>query len=119
MYNYKAKVIDIYDADTMTVEIDLGFYINYTQKIRLLGIDTPELRTKNVKEKHLAYEARDYIRDLLLDKYVTITTEKQGKYGRYLANVFYDDININNELICKGYAKPYYGGKRETWFGDE
>lgn len=116
MYEYKAKVIDIYDADTMTLEIYLGFHITVVEKVRLLGIDTPELRTKNLKEKELGYEARDYLCDLILGKEIIVTTEKQGKFGRYLANIFYDDININNELIRLGYAHPYDGGKRKPWF---
>jgi len=118
MYNYKAKVIDIYDADTMTLQIDLGFYISKVEKVRLMGIDTPELRTRNLREKELGYEARDYVRDLILNEEVIVTTEKKGKYGRYLVNIFYNDININNELIRKGYAKPYYGGKKEKWFDE-
>jgi len=116
MYNYKAKVLDVYDADTITLQIDLGFCISVKEKVRLIGIDTPELRTRNEREKALGYEARDYVRDLILGKEVTITTEKKGKYGRYLANVFYDDININNELIRLGYARAYDGGTREPWF---
>jgi len=116
MYNYRARVISIYDADTMTLEIDLGFHIKITEKVRLMGIDTPELRTKNKKEKKLGYEARDYLRELILNKEVIINTEKKGKFGRYLVDVYYDDININNELIRKGYAKSYDGGKKKKWF---
>lgn len=116
MYKYKATILSCYDSDTYTVLIDLGFNINLKEKIRLLGIDSPEIRTSNKKEKALAYEARDYIRKLIEGKEVIIETEKTGKYGRYLANVFYDDININNELIRLGYARPYDGGKREKWF---
>jgi len=107
MYNYKAKVLDIYDGDTMTVEIDLGFTIKFTAKLRLLGIDTPEIRSKDQTEKALAYEARDYLRNLLLNKEVTINTTKKGKYGRYLATIFYNNININDELLRLGYAKKY------------
>ena len=119
MYKYKAKVVDIYDADTLTLEIQLGFYITMVQKVRLIGIDTPELRTKDLREKELGYKARDSLRDLILEKEVEIETTKQGKYGRYLVNIFYDDININNELIRLGYAKPYFGGKKsKNWFDD-
>lgn len=116
MYNYKAKVLSIYDGDTMTLEIDLGFKISHIIKIRLAGIDTPEIRTKNKKEKELAYKVRDYLRNMLLNKEVIITTEKSGKYGRYLCHLYYDDTYINNHLIVLGYAKPYDGGKREPFF---
>jgi len=117
VYEYKATIIDIYDADTMTLEIDLGFNIKITEKVRLYGIDTPELRTKNKQEKKLGYEARDYLRNLLLDKDVTIQTikDKKGKFGRYLVVVYYEDDNINNHLIDLGYAKEYFGGTKEKW----
>lgn len=116
MYEYKCKVLSIYDADTMTVEVDLGFFIKHRIKIRLSGIDTPEIRTRNLEEKALAIEARDYVRDLLLDKEVIINTEKTGKYGRYLAIIRYNDININHKLIELGYARVYDGGTRQSWF---
>ena len=115
MYEYKAIVTDVYDGDTMTLDIQLGFHITFTQKVRLMGIDTPEIRTKNMCEKQLAYKARDYLRELLLNKMVMVTTEKQGKYGRYVVNLFYDDVNINNELIRLGFARVYDGGARQPW----
>ena len=116
MYEYKAKVLKIYDGDTCTLEFDLGFNIKFIEQVRLYGIDTPEIRTKNKKEKKLAYEARDFLRDMLLGETIEVRVHKEGKYGRYLVTILYDYKNINELLVEKGYARRYMGGKRTEWF---
>lgn len=116
MYHYKTKVISVYDGDTITVNIDLGFNLgikNY--KIRLYGIDTPEMRGP---EKILGKKIRDFVRGKILGKEIILHTfkDKKGKYGRILADVLYMENgvqkNLNKELIKLGYAKEYYGGKK-------
>ena len=107
MYTYNAEVIKVYDGDTITVNIDLGFGIIKSQtKIRLLGIDTPELRGE---EREAGLEAKKALMDLIMGKTVTIVTEKDktGKYGRYLGTIFLDNTNINLWMLDHGYAKPY------------
>jgi micrococcal nuclease len=116
MYNYKAKVIDVYDGDSITLEIDLGFHVKIVEKARVNGIDTPELRSHSTLEKDLAKTVRKYVRDLILDKEVEIISHKEGKYGRYLVDVGIDGKDLATELLRKGYAKPYDGGKKEPWF---
>ena len=107
MYEYKAKVIKVYDADTITVNMDLGFDVHITKSIRLADIDAPEIRGK---ERPEGLKARDFLRTLILDKEVIIKTERDrtGKYGRYICNVFYekDDltIHINDLLVKEGYV---------------
>ncbi len=106
-YKYKAYVTDVYDGDTITCDIDLGFGVVYKkQKIRLFGIDTPEIRGDE-REKGLI--SRDYLRNRILDKNIILQTkkDKKGKYGRYLGVVIYDSIDINNELVEKELAKKY------------
>jgi len=111
-YVYRAIVTEVYDGDTITVDIDLGFGVwMRDQTLRLYGIDTPELRKE---EKEHGLKVRDYVRDLILGKEVTIESfkGKKGKYGRWLATVFYDSshsgqINLNEELLIQGLAKPY------------
>lgn len=115
LHFYKAKVLEIYDADSVTISIDLGFNIQLTEKARLYGIDTPELKTKNIDEKIHGYLARNYLRYLIQDADVLIQTEKEGKFGRYLVKIYKDDIYINDLLITMGYAKPYFGEKKEKW----
>lgn len=115
MYEYKAKVIDVYDGDTCTIVLDLGLNISKKEKVRLYGIDTPELRSKSIVEKDYAKMARDYLRELILGKEVTVRTHKTGKYGRYLVDIYLDSTHINNLLIQKRLAREYFGGKKEPW----
>jgi len=107
MYEYKATVTKVYDGDTITVDFDLGFgIILEKQKIRLLGINTPEVRGS---EKPQGIISRDALRQRILGNVVTIKTskDKKGKYGRWLGEVFVEDENINQWLITEGYAKEY------------
>lgn len=107
-YKYKAKVVSIYDGDTITVDIDLGFdVILKNRKIRLYGIDTPEIRGE---ERPDGLVSRDYLRDLIGDQEIVLETikDKTGKYGRYLGIVHYDMgeelINVNELLVAEGLA---------------
>lgn len=120
-YLYSCKVLDVYDADTMTLLIDVGFSIHIKEKCRLMGVDTPEIRTRNAKEKKFGLEARDFVRELILGKDVEIQTYKKGKFGRYLIDLFIEgyvdnSVTLNSVLVDRGYAKIYDGGKREKWF---
>lgn len=120
IYEYKAKVLDVYDGDTMTVNIDLGFDISIKKKVRLLGLDAPEIKTKDKSEKKLAIEIRDFLREMLLGKEVVVITEKPDKYGRSLCVMKHGGTIVNQLLIELNYARPYYGEKRKAWFrGDD
>ncbi|WP_370226692.1 thermonuclease family protein [Mesoflavibacter sp.] len=108
MYNYKAKIIDVYDGDTVTAMVDLGFLHFQEMKLRLYGIDTPELRGE---EREQGIVVRDILREMVLGKEVTIRSykDKQGKYGRYLANIILEDgLEVNQWLVDNGHAKEYY-----------
>jgi len=106
MYNYKAKIIDVYDGDTVTAVVDLGFLHFQEMKLRLYGIDTPELRGA---EKVEGKKVRDIVREKILDKEVEIHSykDKQGKYGRYLATIIVDGVDLNKWLVDNGHAEPY------------
>ena len=107
MYNYKAKIIDVYDGDTVTAVVDLGFLHSQEMKLRLYGIDTPEMRGP---EKVEGKKVRDIVREMILDKEVEIHSfkDKQGKYGRYLANIIVDGLDLNQWLVDNGHAEPYF-----------
>ena len=116
MYEYRVKkVLKVVDGDTIDVDIDLGFDISYTQRVRLAGIDTPESRTTDKKEKALGLEVKDRLKKAIdAATNVVIKTEKPDsseKYGRILGWVFLDDnkISINQTLIDEGYAWGYMG----------
>lgn len=105
---YDATVLDVHDGDTITVQISLGLDVSKKEVIRLLGVDCPELKTKEGKE------VAAYARKLLTGKKITIQTnnDDREKYGRLLATVIIQNINFNELLISKGFAKSYAGGAR-------
>jgi micrococcal nuclease len=116
MYEYRVKqVLKIVDGDTIDVDIDLGFNISYTQRVRLAGIDTPESRTKDLAEKKLGLESKKYLAELLkVANQIVIRTEKPDsteKYGRILGWIFLDGSNesVNASLVASGYAWDYSG----------
>ena len=112
---YVKKVTNVVDGDTIDVEIDLGFDISFSSRVRLAGIDTPESRTKDLKEKALGLEAKEYLKKALKDaKSVAIKTEKinsSEKYGRILGWVYIngDTVSLNDMMINDGYAWGYMG----------
>ena len=120
MYEYYVKKVDkVVDGDTIDVTIDLGFDIQYSSRVRLAGIDTPESRTRDLEEKAMGLEAKEYLKQRLkiADK-VVIKTEKldsTGKYGRILGWLFVDEetTSINNQMILKGYAWEYDGAAKD------
>ena len=114
LYKYKAKITSVYDGDTCTADIDLGFYMVLRKvKIRLYGIDTAEIRGGTEQTKKAAVEARDFLRSTILNQEVLVLSHGKGKYGRWLCELFVvdpqtkEETNINNLLIQKGMAKPY------------
>lgn len=111
MYIYNAIIVAVYDGDTITADIDLGFH-SWLKKVkfRLYGINTPEVRGES-KERGRA--VRDTVREMILNKEVTIKThkDKKGKYGRWLADVFVEidgrEVYLNKWLIENDMAVPY------------
>ena len=88
MYTYNAKIIRIVDGDTVEAEIDLGFYIKITDKIRIENLNTPEIfKPKDVLEKKEGLIAKEKTRQILENKQVVISTKKRDKYGRILAKI--------------------------------
>ena len=116
MYEYRIKkIINVVDGDTIDVDIDLGFSVSFSQRVRLAGIDTPESRTKDKIEKSLGLESKEYLKSKLKDaKQIVIKTEKPDsseKYGRILGWLYVDGntISINDQMIEDGYAWGYLG----------
>jgi micrococcal nuclease len=112
---YVKKVTKIVDGDTIDVEIDLGFDISFSSRVRLAGIDTPESRTTDKMEKALGLEAKAYVKSQIDSaKTVVIKTEKMDsseKYGRILGWVFLDGatVSLNEKMIQDGHAWGYLG----------
>ncbi len=119
MYEYRVKkVTGVVDGDTIDVDIDLGFNIAYSQRVRLAGIDTPESRTTDKKEKALGLESKQRLKDVLANaSVVVIRTQKPDsteKYGRVLGWLFVDgaEKSVNEALIADGYAWGYMGATK-------
>lgn len=105
---YDAHCTAVYDGDTITVDIDLGFGNKMTgQKLRLYGVDTPEMRGD---EREHGRKVRDWVREQILDKDVVLESikDKTGKYGRWLARIWIGDVCLNEALIDSGRAEAYY-----------
>jgi len=116
MYEYYVrKVENVVDGDTIDVLIDLGFDILFQSRVRLAGIDTPESRTKDLKEKALGLESKEYLKKYLKDaKSVVIKTEKMNsseKFVRILGWLYVngDTESVNDKMINDGYAWGYLG----------
>ena len=125
MYEYYVrKVENVVDGDTIDVLIDLGFDILFQSRVRLAGIDTPESRTKDIKEKALGLESKEYLKKALKDaKSVVIKTEKMDsseKYGRILGWVYIngDTVSLNDMMINDGYAWGYLGDTKVKDFDE-
>ena len=119
-YIYRIKSITkVVDGDTIDANIDLGFDISLTKRIRLAGIDTPESRTRNLEEKALGLESKEWLKKALEGaKDILIKTEKPDsteKYGRIIGHLFINDqeTSLNNQMIDEGYALAYEGGKKD------
>ena len=110
------RVIKVYDADTITIASKLPYNDSpmYRLSVRLNGIDTPEIKGKGVEEdeKVAAKLARDFVSNLALNKYVRLENIESEKYGRILADVYIDNIHLNDLLMKERYAVKYDGGTK-------
>ncbi len=112
-----SKVISVYDGDTFRVDIDsLPPIVGKNIRIRVNGVDTPEIRGKCPYEKNLALKARDFVRNKLSNaKEIKLTNLQRGKYFRVVANVLIDGVSLERELLDNELAYEYSGGKKLSW----
>jgi micrococcal nuclease len=124
-YIYRAKLDRVIDGDTVDALIDVGFDIWFKKRIRFMGLDTWESRTRDLEEKKLGKLAKERTRQLLEDVssksgYFRLKSHGLGKYGRVLGELFIMDKdgkqwNINKTLIAEGHAYIYDGGKKKVF----
>ena len=121
MYEYKVKITRVVDGDTVDAEIDQGFGTFKKDRIRLMGMDTPESRTRNLFEKRLGLASKERLKELVKqykgNLVLRTTKEGKGKFGRILGSlVVYDTgLDLNHQLMSEGHARPYMGGKKIPW----
>lgn len=110
MYEYRATIVRVIDGDTLDVDIDLGFHVHIKERLRVARVDTPEIRGE---ERPEGLKSSAFVKaNLPVGEVVRIRTQKTGKFGRWLAEVWYNDedgvpINLSDELLKRDLAKPY------------
>ena len=127
MYEYKCKVLRVVDGDTVDVDIDLGFGVwLHRERVRVMGIDTPESRTRDKVEKKFGLAAKSHVKDMLpIGSIQILKTEVEksgedakGKFGRILGDFLLDQDDgsikrLTEIMIEDGHAVPYFGGSKE------
>lgn len=120
MYEYRVKVLRVVDGDTVDVDIDLGFGVwIHNERVRIMGIDTPESRTSNDVEKLFGLAAKTRLGELLGETAILKTQvnkageDMKGKFGRVLGDFVVDDRMVTDILIEEGHAVAYFGGSKE------
>lgn len=117
-YVYNCDLVRVVDGDTVDINLKLGFDVILSkQRVRLAGIDTPESRTRDLEEKKLGLEAKEFLKDLCYEGFVLHSLGK-GKYGRILGVLYDNEGNsINQKLIDADLAVEYWGGKKTKVWG--
>jgi micrococcal nuclease len=117
MYEYLCDVLRIVDGDTLDVDIDLGFATKLTKKrIRMLGIDTPESRTRDKEEKKRGLLSKKFLLGMCpIGSKIRLVSHGTGKFGRILGEIFTPEgeVSINKIMCDEGYAVEYYGGNKD------
>jgi micrococcal nuclease len=125
MYQYNVKVVKVVDGDTIDVDIDLGFStVLKKQRVRFLGIDTPESRTRDLVEKKFGKASKKHLKNLLESaESLSLISHDKGKFGRILGEiiahfdeghpVYETEINVNQQMIVDGHAVKYTGENKD------
>lgn len=111
-YTYAALITNVVDGDTVDAVVDLGFTVSVKVRFRLYGLDTPEMTSSDAIVREAAKAAKAFVANMVLNKQVSLKSYKTDKYGRWLAEIFVDGVNINQLLIEHNYAVPYFGGTK-------
>jgi len=116
MYRYKVQVTRIVDGDTVDVDVDLGFGMVYKkQRVRMMGVDTPESRTRDLEEKFYGKASKNHLVSILEEGDVQLQSHGKGKFGRILGELFIGDstYSVNQQMIDEHHAVPYFGQSKE------
>ena len=111
-YIYRGKLDRVVDGDTVDALVDLGFDTWKKVRIRMMGMNAPESRTRDLEEKKLGLATKSRLIELLGDGDFILQSHGVGKYGRCLGTLWIEDVDVNKTLISEGHAVEYHGGKR-------
>ena len=122
MYEYKSKILRVVDGDTVDVDIDLGFGVwLHKERVRIMGIDTPESRTRDKVEKKFGLASKARLKELMpIGSIQVLKTQidksgedKKGKFGRILGDFMIDTKLVTDIMISEGYAVAYHGQNKD------
>ena len=122
MYEYKCKILRVVDGDTVDIDIDLGFGMwMHKERVRMMGIDTPESRTSDKVEKQFGLASKNRLKELLpVGSSQVLKTEidksgedAKGKFGRILGDFLIEEKRATEILIEEGHAVPYHGQSKD------
>tara|TARA_B000000532_G_scaffold216901_1_gene189371 strand:+ start:1694 stop:2125 length:432 start_codon:yes stop_codon:yes gene_type:complete len=122
MYEYKSKILRVVDGDTVDVDIDLGFGVwLHKERVRIMGIDTPESRTRDKVEKKFGLASKARLKELMpIGSMQVLKTQidksgedKKGKFGRILGDFMIDTKLVTDIMISEGYAVAYHGQNKD------
>ena len=113
-YLENLKIKKVVDGDTVDVRMDLGFNVWHKCRVRLMGINAPESRTRDLEEKKRGLAAKQWLIDTLelAGSDIEMQSHGVGKYGRVLGELYTKKGNINKLMVKEGHAELYDGGKR-------
>ena len=118
LFHYRSRATRVVDGDTIDVELDLGFNIKLSERVRFVGVNAPESRTRDLEEKERGLAAKDFVGRWLLEHagmnpIIQTSLDGRGKFGRVLGRVLNQEgVCLNDVLIEAGHAVVYDGGKR-------
>jgi micrococcal nuclease len=115
-----ARVLDVVDGDTIDVEVDVGFHLKNTVRVRLYGVNSPEVHDSDSQKREAAEQAKKWMWDMAMGNECRIATHKTDSFGRYLALVYLWDggqwVCLNQQLVASGHAELYGHDVRfEPW----
>jgi micrococcal nuclease len=122
MYEYRCKILRVVDGDTVDVDIDLGFGMwMHKERVRMMGIDTPESRTRDKVEKKFGLASKQFVKDMMPvgSKQVLKTQidrsgeDKKGKFGRIHGDFLIDGKKLTETMIKEGYGVVYTGQNKD------
>mgnify|MGYP003650767462 CR=1 FL=1 len=118
LYQYRIKVLRVVDGDTVDARIDLGFKVHHNIRIRIYGLNTPEVRTRDLEEKKRGFAAKERLKEMIAeaDK-IILQSHGVGKFGRCLGSLSVSTggatYDVAEKLISENHGVAYFGGKRK------
>ncbi len=107
LYNYTGIVTNVVDGDTVDICVDLGYKVHIDVRVRMAGINTPEMKSKLVVERQKAQAAKDFLVGKLANKEILLDSTGQDKYGRWIGVLMLGKENVNNTMIAEGHAVKF------------